>query len=84
MKYNFRVLFSFSTYTHGLNSTQPNPASEISLIILLINFYLKSMKKLLLCLAVGAFIAVAFSSCASMKKDCQGNKHYKQKGGFYL
>jgi hypothetical protein len=42
------------------------------------------MKKLLLCLAIGAFITIAFSSCASMKKDCQGNRHYKQKGGFYL
>jgi hypothetical protein len=42
------------------------------------------MKKLLLCLALGAFVAFAFSSCAATKRDCQGNKHYKQKGGFYL
>lgn len=42
------------------------------------------MKKFFLYLAVVAFVAFAFSSCAATKRDCQGNKHYKQKGGFYL
>ncbi|MCX6317172.1 MAG: hypothetical protein NTW29_07765 [Bacteroidetes bacterium] len=42
------------------------------------------MKKLLLSLALMATVVVLFSSCAATKRDCQGNKHYKQKGGFYL
>lgn len=41
------------------------------------------MKKLFLCLALAAMVGGAFSSCA-VKKDCQGVKHYKQKGGFYM
>lgn len=27
---------------------------------------------------------MAFSSCATYKKDCRGNWHTKQRGGFYL
>ena len=42
------------------------------------------MKKLLLCLAVVAFVAFRFHPVHATKKDCQGDKHYKQKGGFYL
>jgi len=42
------------------------------------------MKKLLLCLALGALVIFGFSSCAATKRDCRGNIHYKQKGGFYL
>ncbi len=42
------------------------------------------MKKLLLCVAMGAFMVSVFSSCAASKRDCQGVRHYKQKGGFYL
>ncbi len=42
------------------------------------------MKKLLLSLALVAMVMVIFSSCAATKRDCQGVKHYKQKGGFYL
>jgi hypothetical protein len=28
--------------------------------------------------------AALFTSCAATKRDCQGTKHYKQKGGFYM
>jgi hypothetical protein len=42
------------------------------------------MKKLVICFTVVAFIAVAFSSCNTMKRDCQGNKHYRLKNGIYL
>jgi len=42
------------------------------------------MKKLFLCFLVGAVVMFMLSSCAATKRDCQGNKHYKQKGGFYL
>lgn len=42
------------------------------------------MKKFLLCLSVVAFIAAMMSSCANVKRDCQGNKKYKHPGGFYM
>jgi hypothetical protein len=42
------------------------------------------MKKLIICFLVGAVVMFMLSSCAASKRDCQGNKHYKQKGGFYL
>lgn len=42
------------------------------------------MKKFLLCLAVIATVMFVLSSCAATKRDCNGVKHYKQKGGFYL
>ena len=42
------------------------------------------MKKLLLSIAAMAVITASFSSCASMKKDCQGNKHVRLKNGIYL
>lgn len=29
-------------------------------------------------------LALCTSSCSTVKKDCRGVKHYKQKGGFYL
>ncbi|MFZ9387157.1 MAG: hypothetical protein ACO25B_04690 [Chitinophagaceae bacterium] len=42
------------------------------------------MKKFLLSLALIATVTFVFSSCSATKRDCQGVKHYKQKGGFYL
>jgi hypothetical protein len=42
------------------------------------------MKKLFLCIGIIAFLATTFTSCAASKRDCQGRKHYKQKGGFYM
>jgi hypothetical protein len=42
------------------------------------------MKKLFLCFVLGAMAMTTFSSCASTKRDCQGVKHTKQKGGFYM
>ncbi|HKB43130.1 MAG TPA: hypothetical protein VKC90_02030 [Chitinophagaceae bacterium] len=42
------------------------------------------MKKLLLCLAMGAVVMFTVSSCAASKRDCQGVRHYKTKGGFYM
>lgn len=29
-------------------------------------------------------IAVTAASCSSMKKDCKGNRHYRQPNGIYL
>lgn len=31
-----------------------------------------------------AVVTALVSSCAASKRDCQGVKHYKQKGGFYM
>jgi hypothetical protein len=42
------------------------------------------MKKFLLCFALAALVTSMFTSCAASKRDCQGTRHYKQKGGFYL
>ncbi|HEX2630146.1 MAG TPA: hypothetical protein VHM26_14065 [Chitinophagaceae bacterium] len=42
------------------------------------------MKKFLLCLSAIAVVLMLLTSCAATKRDCQGNKHYKQKGGFYM
>ena len=42
------------------------------------------MKKLLLSLALIATIMFVLSSCAATKRDCNGVRHTKQKGGFYL
>jgi hypothetical protein len=42
------------------------------------------MKKFLLGLAFMATVMFVLSSCAATKRDCQGVKHYKQKGGFYM
>jgi hypothetical protein len=42
------------------------------------------MKKLMLCLLAGSVAVLMLSSCGAVKRDCQGNKHYKQKGGFYM
>lgn len=42
------------------------------------------MQKLMLCLAIVAFTAFVFTSCASVKRDCTGVKHYKLKNGIYL
>jgi hypothetical protein len=42
------------------------------------------MKKLMLYLLAGSVAIFILSSCASVKRDCQGVKHYKTKGGFYM
>jgi predicted small secreted protein len=42
------------------------------------------MKKFLLYFSVVAVVVMLMSSCAATKRDCQGVKHYKQKGGFYM
>lgn len=46
------------------------------------------MKKLIIALIVLVICAVLFTSCRSAmtfhKKDCNGVRHTKQKGGFYL
>ncbi len=42
------------------------------------------MKKLFLCLATVIVMTFVLSSCASMKKDCQGVKHTRLKNGIYL
>lgn len=42
------------------------------------------MKKVLVYLSVVAILAVIMTSCANVKRDCQGNKKYKHAGGFYM
>lgn len=42
------------------------------------------MKKVLLCVIAAALIACTFSSCTTMKRDCQGKKHYRLNNGIYL
>ena len=42
------------------------------------------MRKLFICIAAVAVVMAMLSSCAASKKDCQGVRHYKQKGGFYM
>jgi len=44
------------------------------------------MKRILFLIGLLAVLMVSISSCAStkMKKDCQGNRHYKQANGIYL
>ena len=81
MKSNIRVLLSFPS-NDGLKLL-PQQSSGISLINLLTQLF-KSMKKILLCLAIMATVMFVLTSCAATKRDCQGNKHYKQKGGFYM
>ena len=43
-----------------------------------------NMKKIFLSLALVATVLFVLSSCASSKRDCNGVRHYKQKGGFYM
>lgn len=42
------------------------------------------MKKIFFIIVITITTAALVSSCAATKRDCQGNKHYKQKGGFYM
>ena len=42
------------------------------------------MKKNFLCFLAGLVMLSMLSSCVSMKKDCQGAKHYKLKNGIYI
>ena len=42
------------------------------------------MKKFFILLGLGAILTVGFTSCTTMKKDCQGNRHVKLKNGIYL
>lgn len=42
------------------------------------------MKRILFLAGALAVLMVSISSCASMKKDCQGNKHTRLKNGIYL
>lgn len=42
------------------------------------------MKKLFLLFGLVAITATTFTSCSSMKRDCQGVKHTRLKNGIYL
>ena len=42
------------------------------------------MKKFFLCLVLAATVMFILNSCAATKRDCNGVRHVKQKGGFYL
>jgi hypothetical protein len=42
------------------------------------------MKKILLAFALLILLGQTFSSCTTMKRDCQGRKHTRLKNGIYL
>ena len=42
------------------------------------------MKKFFILLGLGAILTVSISSCTTMKKDCQGNRHVRLKNGIYI
>jgi hypothetical protein len=42
------------------------------------------MRKILCVLWVTAVLSITISSCTTMKKDCQGNRHVKLKNGIYI
>lgn len=42
------------------------------------------MKRMLLIFGILAVVMVTVSSCASMKRDCQGRKHQRLANGIYL
>lgn len=42
------------------------------------------MKKLFLVLLTGSLLVLFAGSCTSMKRDCNGVKHYKTKNGIYI
>ncbi len=42
------------------------------------------MKKFYLYILSGLVVMFILSSCASMKKDCNGVKHYKTRNGIYV
>jgi hypothetical protein len=80
MKCNSMVLFSFSLYAVILPKSLPLnfPNQFVGPLFKLF------MKKFLLCLSVIAVVMLLLTSCAASKRDCQGVKHYKTKGGFYM
>lgn len=42
------------------------------------------MKRIFFLFGALAVLMVTISSCATMKRDCKGNKHYRQPNGIYL
>lgn len=42
------------------------------------------MKRFFLVFGFLTVLMVTVSSCASMKKDCQGKKHYRTANGIYV
>lgn len=74
------IIFVFQLHGLTLPAQQSFGISLINLLTLLKGF----MKKFLVSLALAATVMFMFSSCAATKRDCQGVKHYKQKGGFYM
>jgi len=42
------------------------------------------MKRILLLFGLLAVLMVTISSCVTMKRDCQGRKHYRTANGIYV
>jgi hypothetical protein len=42
------------------------------------------MRKIFFLLGLGAILSFGITSCATMKKDCQGVRHTKLKNGIYI
>jgi hypothetical protein len=44
----------------------------------------KLMKRFLLSIIGVSTVIIFLSSCAAVKKDCRGNKHYRLSNGIYM
>jgi hypothetical protein len=42
------------------------------------------MKKIFILIGLGAILSFSITSCSTMKKDCQGNRHVRLKNGIYI
>ena len=42
------------------------------------------MKRFFLLALAAAVVCTSVTSCATMKRDCQGNKHVRLKNGIYI
>jgi len=42
------------------------------------------MKRMIFLFSTFAVLVVAISSCTTMKKDCQGRRHYRTANGIYV
>jgi hypothetical protein len=63
------------------DSILPNPSYENCYLIIRQKDF---MKKFFFLLGLGAVITVSVTSCSTMKKDCQGNRHVRLKNGIYI
>ena len=78
---------SESSRPNRITSIYPLPlitVSQLTLNTSIVQSLNVLMKRNLFLLGILAILAVTVTSCASVKKDCQGTKHYRLKNGIYL